>query len=122
MNHKELFNLRHAQARNVIERLFGVVKRRFRIMGVAPEYDLHTQALLVLAICVLHNVIRIHDPSDLNNADMAASLDWQVTRRFEDEFGCSITQEERERAGQHRDNLSCSIWDQYVQYMVDMTE
>lgn len=28
-NREELYNLRHASARNVVERIFGVVKRRF---------------------------------------------------------------------------------------------
>src|ERR1700690_2668566 len=39
-NPKELFNLRHASARKVIERIFGVLKRRFRILVVPPEYDM----------------------------------------------------------------------------------
>ena len=32
-NAKELFNLRHASLRNIIERCFGVFKRRFRILS-----------------------------------------------------------------------------------------
>jgi hypothetical protein len=31
-NSKELFNLRHASLRNVIERIFGVVKRKYQIL------------------------------------------------------------------------------------------
>jgi len=31
-NSKELFNLRHASKRNVIERIFGVVKRKYQIL------------------------------------------------------------------------------------------
>jgi len=55
---EELFNLRHAQLRNVIERIFGVVRRRFQILNSAPEYSLDTQAQLVLVVCALHNFIR----------------------------------------------------------------
>ena len=36
-NYKELYNLRHASARNVVERIFGVLKRRFRLMVAAPD-------------------------------------------------------------------------------------
>ncbi|KAE9236278.1 hypothetical protein PF002_g11283 [Phytophthora fragariae] len=36
---KELFNLRHAKARNVVERLNGCMKRRFRILRVLIECD-----------------------------------------------------------------------------------
>src|SRR5215471_13726721 len=31
-NEKELYNLRHASLRNVIERIFGVSKKRFKIL------------------------------------------------------------------------------------------
>lgn len=36
-NREELFNLRHSSLRNVVERIFGVTKRRFRIFKIAPE-------------------------------------------------------------------------------------
>ena len=63
-NARELFNLRHAKARNVIERIFGVVKRRFHLMVVAPEYSLEIQSKIIRAICILHNFIRVHDPDE----------------------------------------------------------
>jgi hypothetical protein len=40
---EELFNLRHAQLRNVIERILGVVKERFRILSTPMEFDFKTQ-------------------------------------------------------------------------------
>ena len=43
-NHKELFNYRHAQLRNVIECIFGVVKRRFKVLVIAQEYSPETQS------------------------------------------------------------------------------
>ena len=42
-NSKELFNLRHAQLRNVIERIFGVMKKRFPILNKSMEYPMHRQ-------------------------------------------------------------------------------
>jgi hypothetical protein len=63
-NKEELFNLRHAQARNVIERIFGVLKKRFRILLIGPEYDMTIQAQIPAALCALHNFIRIHDPQE----------------------------------------------------------
>ena len=58
-NPKELFNLRHSQARNAVERIFGILKKRFPIVCQAPEFSLAMQAKLVLACCALHNFIRI---------------------------------------------------------------
>lgn len=63
-NKKELFNLCHASARNVIERIFGVLKRRFRILLMAPEYKLDVQARIPAALCAIHNFIRECDPSE----------------------------------------------------------
>ena len=64
VNKEELFNLRHAQARNVIERIFGVLKRRFRILVIPPEYSYKVQAQIPSALCAIHNFIRIHDSQE----------------------------------------------------------
>src|ERR1700731_2614135 len=66
-NYQELFNLRHTQLRNIIERIFGVFKKRFKVLVIPQEYNIKTQAKLVSALAVLHNFIRIHDPEDLPN-------------------------------------------------------
>ena len=43
VNKEELFNLRHAKLRNAIERIFGVLKKRFVILQKAVEYPFETQ-------------------------------------------------------------------------------
>ncbi|KAH9038049.1 hypothetical protein EDB83DRAFT_2189994, partial [Lactarius deliciosus] len=48
---------------------FGLFKRCFRVLMLAPEYSLDVQAKLVSALAVLHNFIRIHDPSNLPDDD-----------------------------------------------------
>lgn len=63
-NYKELFNLRHAQAHNVIECIFGVMKKQFKVLHDGCEYPIETQAQLVPALAALHNFIRIYDPDD----------------------------------------------------------
>lgn len=55
---EELFNLRHASARNAVERVFGVLKRRFRILSIPPEYSLQVQSTIPVALAVIHNFIR----------------------------------------------------------------
>jgi hypothetical protein len=59
-NKEELCNLRHAQLRNVIERIFGVMKKRFKILKGGGEYTPETSATLVYVLAGLHNFIRIH--------------------------------------------------------------
>ncbi|XP_057785215.1 uncharacterized protein LOC131002766 isoform X1 [Salvia miltiorrhiza] len=63
-NADELFNLRHASLRNVIERIFGIFKSRFTIFKTAPPFPFQTQAELVLACAGLHNFLRKECRSD----------------------------------------------------------
>jgi len=59
-NAKELFNHRHSSLRNVIEKTFGVLKKRFPIIasGTEPHYDVDNMTQIVLACCILHNFLR----------------------------------------------------------------
>ena len=59
-NARELFNLRHSSLRVTIERAFGALKNRFRIIDNKPFHPFKTQVKLVLACCILHNWILEH--------------------------------------------------------------
>ena len=62
---KELFNTRHSQLRNVVERSFGVLKQRFAYLkGPVPYSYMQTQINVVIACCALHNFLRETQPSD----------------------------------------------------------
>ncbi|KAH6766125.1 nuclease HARBI1-like protein [Perilla frutescens var. hirtella] len=63
-NASELFNLRHASLRNVIERIFCVFKSRFTIFKTAPPFSFEIQAELVLTCAGLHNFLRKECRSD----------------------------------------------------------
>ena len=56
-NAKELYNLRQSSLRVTIERAFGALKNRFRILDNKPFYKYKTQVKLVQAYCILHNWI-----------------------------------------------------------------
>ncbi|KAF2291970.1 hypothetical protein GH714_042312 [Hevea brasiliensis] len=65
-NAKELFNHRYASLRNVIERAFGVLKKRFQIIasGTEPHYSFETMIEIVLACCIIHNFLMGVDPDE----------------------------------------------------------
>jgi hypothetical protein len=63
-NEKELFNLRHSSLRTTIERGFGILKKRFRVLDAEPFWSYPTQVDVVLACCVIHNHIMGIDPND----------------------------------------------------------
>lgn len=55
---QELFNLRHAQRRNAVERLIGVLKRRFAFLRERNEMlnkVLHRRS--IIACCLIHNFL-----------------------------------------------------------------
>lgn len=127
---KELFNLRHASLRNVIERIFGVSKRRFRLMSCSPEYDADTQSKIPAALAVLHNFIRIHDPDDDNDDDNdehdSGTLSSQQTTPTytlsQESLGGYIDRAERNRAGTRRDEIAERMWVDYVRELHDRGE
>ncbi|PKI68486.1 hypothetical protein CRG98_011124 [Punica granatum] len=75
---KELFNHRHALVRNVIERCFGILKKRFAILTAMTNFKPYTQGELVLACFVLYNFIRrnnYHDRLFMEYGDAWADYD-----------------------------------------------
>ena len=110
-NAKELFNHRQSSLRNVIERTFGVLKKRFPIIasGTEPHYDVDTMTKIVLACCILHNFLRgvDNDESLLEEVDNKLLQDVQPTtthaREHDYRLGCHI-----------RDIIANEIWQDYV--------
>uniref|UniRef100_A0A2N9HM00 DDE Tnp4 domain-containing protein n=1 Tax=Fagus sylvatica TaxID=28930 RepID=A0A2N9HM00_FAGSY len=109
-NARELFNLRHASLRTTIERGFGVLKKRFRVLGAEPFWSFETQVEVVLACCVLHNHIVGVDPDDPIMGDTASEVGSQrivhQTRRE--------AQEESREWNDKRDEISEAMWIDYV--------
>ncbi|KAK9277652.1 hypothetical protein L1049_007198 [Liquidambar formosana] len=64
-NAKDLFNYRHSSLRNVIERCFEVLKKRFLILKMMPSYSLKKQTRIVIAACAIHNFIRMEAQQDI---------------------------------------------------------
>nr|GEV48149.1 hypothetical protein [Tanacetum cinerariifolium] len=55
---EEYFNMKHSSARNVIERCFEVLKKRWAILKSPSFYPIRMQNKIILACCLLHNFIR----------------------------------------------------------------
>ncbi|KAK3183400.1 hypothetical protein Dsin_030686 [Dipteronia sinensis] len=58
INHEEYFNMKHSSARNVIERCFGLLKLRWAILRSPSFYPLKKHCKIIVACCLLHNLIR----------------------------------------------------------------
>ncbi|KAG8485667.1 hypothetical protein CXB51_018850 [Gossypium anomalum] len=57
---EEFFNMKHASARNVIERCFGLLKLRWGILRSPSFYPIRVHNRIIIACCLLHNFIRTY--------------------------------------------------------------
>ncbi|KAK2403074.1 hypothetical protein QL285_052545 [Trifolium repens] len=64
-NAQEAFNRLHSSLRSCIERSFGVLKKRWKILGQMPQFSVQTQIDVIMATFALHNYIRMNSHDDL---------------------------------------------------------
>ena len=114
-NAKELYNLCHASARNVIERIFGILKWCFHILLLVPEYDMDMQVKVPPALCALHNFIHQHDPSDIEDYANLAEFPHPCVDnpRVGDLMVHALTATEQDRADMMQDQIAQAMWDNY---------
>jgi DDE superfamily endonuclease len=110
LNKEELFNLRHASARNVIERIFGVLKHRFRILLLAPEYSLEIQARIPAALCAIHNFIRTYETGE---ELMAPDLNDDIPNDH-DHVASAAVAADLDVPSARRDLIAQQMWDDYI--------
>ncbi|KAL4568308.1 hypothetical protein LXL04_023917 [Taraxacum kok-saghyz] len=60
-NAQEAFNRVHSSLRSCIERSFGVLKKRWKILRQMPSFNKKTQIDVIMATFALHNYIRRND-------------------------------------------------------------
>ena len=63
---ENLYNESHIRTRNVVERQYGIWKRRFQILRLEIRVLMPTILAIIVATPVLHN-IAINDPEPLDN-------------------------------------------------------
>ena len=111
INYEEYFNMKHASARNVIERCFGLLKMRWAILRSPSYYPIKTQNRIITACCLIHNLIRREmsiDPieNDLNTNEATQNL-------TEDDIVASIASSDQWTTW--RDDLAKQMFDEWRQ-------
>lgn len=91
-----------------------MLKARFPILKLAPQYAFHTQRDIVIAACVLHNLIRREEINDwLFNgtdgvlveglSDLDDHPDMQLALPINGQIASSL-----------RDSIAASMWDDFI--------
>ncbi|XP_077249248.1 uncharacterized protein LOC143888706 [Tasmannia lanceolata] len=117
----ELFNHRHSSCQNVIERTFGVLKKRFNILNEEPMYSIEKQIDIFLACCFIHNHIRRLMPNDsiLEDVDNFLARELLV-QTVEDEDIPRDPPESRDddkRTGEEiRNTLTTQMWNDFSRH------
>jgi hypothetical protein len=114
---KELSNLHHASLRNVVERIFGCLKAKFKILTTPSEHCVHSQVQLVYALTMLWNFLRKHnqheDLPEANNEDESRNdttpdVTQSVYRRTAAEDSAMVSK---------RNRMADKMWSQYQAYL-----
>lgn len=79
--HEEYYNFKHAQARNIIERAFGIIKNRWRVLKNMPQFSYKKQCDIVEACFILENFIKIEKDDRDDRMPVVSDYD-----RYEAEF------------------------------------
>ena len=124
---KELYNYRHSSLQMVIERSFGILKARFPILNLMPNFKPIRQWYVVIMCCALHNFIHMNNRSDElfrtigesdgqgsatngeGSGDVGASTSSATQRHVVEMSSAS-----KKAMGQLRDNVTNTMWDDYV--------
>ncbi|XP_073137557.1 uncharacterized protein [Henckelia pumila] len=105
-NYKDLYNWRHAQARNLIERAFGLLKKRWVILRSPCFYPTAVQNQIILACILLHNFIISQMPDyPLEELDKEYSI-----VPDESQVGLITTVQSSELWDDWREQLALSMW------------
>ncbi|XP_028793310.1 uncharacterized protein LOC114760549 [Neltuma alba] len=113
-NAKELFNHRHCCLRNAIARSFNVLKTRFPILKLAPQYSFQVQRDIVIAACVLHNFIRQHERNDWLFSTVGEAPVDEMSDVDELPGVQLISSMEEQLAFSIRDSMATAMWDDFL--------
>lgn len=113
-NANELFNHRHASLRNAIQKSFDVLKTRFPILKLAPQYAFHTQRDIVIAACVIHNHIRREEKSDWLFKDIEGRYVEELPDLDDNPDPHLAFQVQEQSASALRDSITAAMWNDFI--------
>lgn len=103
---EEFFNQKHSEARNVIERCFGVLKQKWGILRSPAFFPIKIQNRILIACVLLHNHIRNEMPTEMDVQNQV-----NAAQNFIEPHGESYTHiDTSEEWGERRDNLATEMW------------
>ena len=101
---KEEFNYRHSCLRGTVERTFGEMKATWKILDDRmPQVTLQKQIQIIIAVCTLHNFIRLH-----RYGIQMSPRPPSTTAQHDDMF---LDSNAKQFMNQFRDQLATDMWE-----------
>ena len=110
-NAQELFNKRHSQLRNVIERIFGVMKACYKILTYPRPFCMKAQVRVVAVLCVLHNILNNFDKDEKVTVTIVTS---EEAGEEDANHVYNISRMEVGAATAKRDAIANAMWSDYI--------
>ncbi|KAK3173975.1 hypothetical protein Dsin_032566 [Dipteronia sinensis] len=110
-NHEEYFNMKHSQARNIIERCFGLLKKRWAILRSPSFYPIRFQGRMIIACALLHNFIRMYMDVDPEEYTPVTLDDLPIGEDVPNELESIDVVEGSDEWSQWRDDLASEMFD-----------
>jgi hypothetical protein len=108
-NAQELFNLCYSLLRNVVECIFGVLKRQWQILaGKGCEYSIETQVDILQVLVGLYNFGQEHRETDIfadSSVDGSSTIGYKEDEVFQGPSNQWINKK--------RDNIAEKMWIDY---------
>jgi hypothetical protein len=105
----------------VIERTFGVLKKKFKILDVMPAYLFEVQIKIITATSVVHNFTRRYTTPEGEEifleqveADLADADTHEPRSTYHDP--AHFSNADRREAAEFRDSIAKSMWESYQRY------
>ena len=109
----DLFNYRHSSLSIVIERCFGVLKARFPILKLMPNYPLKRQRQIPIACCVLHNFIRKEARRDRMFEEFQVE-DMIIDSKNTTAPNIDMSAKNIAQMGDIRDKIATDLWQNFI--------
>ena len=112
--------MRHASLRNVIERAFGILKQRFRILHFPTNYNINVQAQIPAVLCAVYNFIHNYNEDVCDNDDYSDDLYLQ-----DDDIPIiqsSGMRDVNDEAKVMRDSIATAMWNDYQAILVSRAD
>ena len=102
--------MRHLQLRNVIERIFGVIKALYKTLTYPRPFKMKAQVRAVAALCVLHNILNNFDKDKIDTiADALGATPAEEIAKEDGKHVYNISRTEIDASVLRRDEIASAM-------------